>query len=198
MNKSIKRCEHIIFLLVGLVISSCNLQEDQSSAGNKEYFDLNGLLTSQLALLDSLKPTLEKTVTIAGKTEQASSIPDSLLWGRELAFFFDSDINRSVLQGAYEKAESSGSLMYEYKAKEEQRDGVERLEVNLEGNYETPTKIRIDFKEKNAVFSAAKKLTLNLSPESARIESYRIEGLNKIVLKDTLKYTISGKVQYRD
>lgn len=182
-----------------LLCFACNPEEKVNLQKN-EYFDLKGLIAEQINLLDSLNPTIQKEAIINGEAEVKTLQFDSAAWARELDLFIQADINKPNLRGSFEVNEENipeqDTNVKIYAAKDQKAIGIEYLKVTRqEGNL---TRIETLYTETNALYNTFRKLELffDTAGNGSRLSAYRVEGRQKMVLKDTVFYTISAEIQY--
>lgn len=182
-----------------LLCFACNPEEKVNLQKN-EYFDLKGLIAEQINLLDSLNPTIQKEAIIDGEAEVKTLQFDSAAWARELDLFIQADINKPNLRGSFEVNEEGmaeqGAKATTYTAKDKKDIGIEYLKVfRKDGNLE---RVETLYTETNALYNTFRKLELFFEPagNKARLTAYSVDGRQKMVLKDTVFYTISAEIQY--
>lgn len=158
------------------------------------YFDVKGLLDQQIKQLDQARAAALKQVRVRGGAPETVRVP-AVQWTDELQLFFQADINKAALRGAYAVDSArlpDGRLRRTYT----RRPGhdiapVARLEVL--GPPATPDEITADVEQHNALFTARKHLRLDL--RQGRLTGYAVQGTQKLVLFDTLRYAAAGQVQ---
>ena len=64
------------------------------------YFDVKGLLTKQVAQLARQHAAVTKQVSLRGGAIETVRVP-AVKWADELQIFFQADINKAALRGAY-------------------------------------------------------------------------------------------------
>ena len=175
-------------------ICGCKSEVGRKVERTNAYYDLKGLLDRQLVLLDSINPTAEKITVIDGNTQKQSIQLDSAGWKSEMQIFYSADINEPILKDAYEKTEEiTDSLkVVNYEAKNGKNTEIERLTVFYNVKEDEPFRIAAVFKEKNALYDSKRLLQLfiNNQTKPALLTGYEIEGLQKMLMKDTVFYKI--------
>jgi hypothetical protein len=179
-------------LMLGLALSGC----ESSSSATKitAYFDVAGLFTSQADRI--VGTSFEKSASIDGLTETKTLKFDSLEWTKELSMFINMDINKAVLVGGFseEKANSSDGSSVLYKKKPEVESGVQwmKLDYDSRGNV---VAFSGRFEEENALYQNSRELFATFAAQKGvpTLESYRIKGFQKILMKDTVNYQIEAK-----
>jgi len=185
-----------------LTIYSCSGSSEISSEKLKPYFDLVGLIDSQILLMDSIHPEIQKKAFINGEEETNRLKPDSSQWANELNIFKNADINKSVLFGQYNikdlPSEPTSNLKIRiYEAKNPREVNVNYLKIYFLNEIQNVRKIEASVSEINPLFKGNLKLQLNLTEDgyrNLRLKSYLIEGEQKMLLMDTVNYKIEVEV----
>ena len=158
------------------------------------YFDVKGLLDRQIQLLDQAHAATLKRVSLRGGPPETVRVP-AVKWTDELQLFFQADINKAALRGAYAVDSAQlpdGRLRRTYTRRPGRTIApVARLEVLSAGP--APEEITADVEQHNALFAAHKHLRLDL--RQGRLTGYAVQGTQKLVLFDTLRYAAAGQVQ---
>lgn len=188
------------WLVLGVVILTACGSEDASvrlaPANRKpDYFDVKGLLDRQVADFNRRQPTVEKQVRLRDGTTQTTRVTKTD-WSKELQIFYQADINKPALRGAYTvSAPPSGSTgQVAYVRKPEAKAAVETLMVTTTtGTSTAPVEeIRAFVKQDNALFYSEKKLRLIC--KQGNITAYEVQGVQKLILFDTVRYSVRTQV----
>ncbi len=186
-------------LFMGIMCFSvaCN-PADTVELEKNAYFDLKGMIADQVNLLDSLRPSLQKEAIIDGRKEDHLLQPDSAGWAREMEIFLLADINKPDLRGSYKIIESNeaetGNRVTTYLAKEKKKLGIEYVKVSRIGD--ELAKVEMLYTEENVLYQTFRKLEMHFEPGTKRLFTYHIDGQQKMILKDTVSYAISGNLIY--
>lgn len=158
------------------------------------YFDVKGLLDQQIRQLDQAHTATLKRVSVRGSATETVRVP-AVKWADELQLFFQADINKAALRGIYTVDSArlpDGRLRRTYtRLPGHDIAPVSRLAVLSAGV--AAEEIMADVDQKNALFSARKHLRLDL--RQGRLTTYTVQGTQKLVLFDTLRYAAAGQVQ---
>lgn len=158
------------------------------------YFDVKGLLTQQVARLEQRHAAATKHVRLRAEPPEIVRVP-TVKWADELQIFFQADINKAALRGAYtvdSVALPGGALRHTYTRRPGQPNApVARLVVVQQGA--EPQEIAATIVQNNALFSAQKQLRVQL--EHGQLRRYEVVGIQKLVLFDTLRYSAAGVVE---
>ncbi|MEL6534709.1 MAG: hypothetical protein AAFQ98_04820 [Bacteroidota bacterium] len=194
--KHLKSLRPLGAVLFGLLAGCQPGQSDTQT--EKIYFDITGFLNTQVEELSSTSPQLNKSTQLGEDSDQFSSTPMKADWDQEFRFFFELDINQPILLDQYttsEETEMAGEVT-RYSLKEESGNGVQWLEVvEKEGTVSQISAFTID---KNALYATQRQLSMNFDAVGGKpqMTDYSVRGFQKMVLKDTVNYSIQGTVLY--
>lgn len=185
----------LIFFVVSL--SGCL---DQPETRAVYYFNLDSMLVAQKEYLLQNKMRLDKWAYVDSDTAQNIYTPDSLGWKDELAFFNKMNINKPVLQGVYnESIENDVNSNLKVKAFIPAKDAdveVQYLKLYYLNDLSQLKKMEALYQENNPIYKSQRKFTLLFEEKSgaAIIDKFLVEGSQKMILKDSVKFKIEGKV----
>ncbi|MBH8570156.1 hypothetical protein KB206_14795 [Microvirga sp. STS02] len=158
------------------------------------YFDVKGLLTQQVAQLEQRHAAVTKHVSLRGNAPETVRVP-AVKWNDELQIFFQADINKAALRGAYavdSVALAGGAMRRTYTRRPGQPNApVTSLTVVQRGV--VPQEIAATIIQNNPLFSAQKQLRMQL--ENGQLRAYEVVGTQKLVLFDSLRYSAAGRVE---
>ncbi|MBO0360345.1 hypothetical protein J0X19_20460 [Hymenobacter sp. BT186] len=186
-------------LPVALLLAACG-SEDASvrPAANRKpnYFDVKGLLDTQIAELNRRQPAVEKQVRLRnGKIETTRVAKTD--WNKELQVFYQADINKPALRGAYSETDSAagqpdGVKVYKLVAPDAKAPVVS-LAVNTPGAVpSTAQELTAIVRQDNALFYSEKRLRLRT--QSGALKEYEVQGVQKLIMFDTVYYTVRTRV----
>jgi hypothetical protein len=158
------------------------------------YFDVRGLLDAQIRQLSARHPGATKQVSLRGGPVETVRVPE-VKWADELQIFYQADINKAALRGAYRldsTTEAGGATRRTYTAQPGHSNvSVTRLSVLSAGGQ--PQEMEATLKQDNTLFSGQKQLRLTL--QNGQLSAYSVRGLQKLVLFDTLRFSTSVRVE---
>ncbi len=171
------------FPLIVLIAFGCT----KPKADLEVYFDLEALLSEQVVALDILDVKLEKSVFISGQTESMTLSPDSTGWVDQFDLLTDFSPSIPAYVGAFvvSKTEQEES----YKIKENQRSPLKSFSIRENAGEKI---ITAELLENKGIYTDYKQMKIILRNEL--LEAYSISGYQKMMLKDTIRYTIEAKV----
>ena len=183
-------------LVAGLAGCGGTPTEAPPAARRPLYFDVKGLLDQQVKQLGASASVVVKQVQLRGGAIETVRVP-AVRWPDELQIFYQADINKAALRGA-DAVDSArlpdGRLRRTYIRRPGQPNApVSRLTVLTVGG--EAQEIAADISQKNTLFSANKHLIMELS--AGQLRRYRVQGTQKLVFFDTLRYGAEGRIDAR-
>ena len=178
-----------------LLLAGCGEASPATPAARRPlYFDVKGLLTQQVAQLAGRRAAVTKRVSLRGNAAETVRVP-AVKWADELQIFFQADINKAALRGAYavdSVALPGGLLRRTYTRLPGQPNApVARLTVVQQGAL--AREVSATIVQSNPLFSAQKQLRFQL--QNGQLRHYEVVGTQKLVLFDTLHYAAAGQVE---
>ena len=184
------------WLSVLLVLAACGPGEDATvrpvpTNRKLNYFDVKGFLDSQVALLNRQQPAVEKQVRLRNGKLETTRVTETD-WSKELQIFYQMDINKPALRGAYavEPVNQPNSSGTTYQKKPAVEASVRELTITKAAT--RPESITATIIQDNPLFYSEKKL--QLQADSKGLRSYSVEGIQKLVMFDTVRYTVRTRV----
>lgn len=172
-------------LTVSLMVLSCSSESQTNQT--KKYFDLKGLIESQIKILNKLKPIVQKSILIAEKSE--NQVVKTIDWAKELALFIQADLNKPAFIQSYQVDSSSTSLKYTLKK-------TEKLPVKFLNITNVGTDgINIEALVNNDNYLYQTERHLKLSLKNNQVTDYQIDGFQKIVFGDKKVFKINGVIK---
>ncbi|MBN8576439.1 MAG: hypothetical protein KF775_06620 [Cyclobacteriaceae bacterium] len=167
----------------------------------KAYFDFDSLVATQQARLLSVRATVIKKTTLNNQAEEATFIPDSLTWTKEFEVFRQLDvINKPGFKDTYkitdnEKDSRSNLLIRRYESTLANAP-VPRVTFYYQDEFSRLHKLEASFREENTLFKTERKLMLEFDDAAGShlLSQYRLTGVQKMVLGDSLRYSVEATV----
>jgi hypothetical protein len=145
-------------------------------------------------LLEQRHAAVTKQVSLRGNATETVRVP-TVKWADELQIFFQADINKAALRGAYtvdSAALPDGLVRRTYTRLPGQPNApVALLTVVQQGT--NPQEIAATIIQDNPLFSAQKQVRVQF--RSGQLRSYEVVGTQKLILFDTLRYSAAGRVE---
>jgi len=165
-----------------IALLSCNQRKAAEANTSFLYFDIKGYFGKEVARLQKLNSTVQKTVSVNGVTEnKTTAITD---WQKELAIFVNADINKTSWRGSFKIAKENGADVYTSDNKK-----IPVKKVVVEKRDLKVNKVEIIIDNKNILYQSQD--TLTYYPDSL----YQINKQQKIRLLKLKKYLIIGKLK---
>lgn len=183
----------VLFFVVGCAEKAKNVNP---------FFEIDQLIDEQINALKKSGTSVEKRAEVGEASDISSFVPDSTQWANELdAFRQISNINKPIYGDAYEIEDGLDDPRSNLKIKRfstERNIPVKSLDVYYQDNIEKLRKIEAVIKDQNALFFASKKLTLQFEEHQGRLSlsGYSIQGVQKMMLRDSVNFTIISKINY--
>lgn len=180
----IARCTMLLFAIAGF--ASCSQKQ---STATKTFINIDSLVSKQVTSLNGFQ--LKKTSEIDGKTEETTFTPDTTEWSRELESFRQLDqINKASFRDAYvvsETRDTNSNLMIR-ELKANRPVPVTSVKFYYLGSIKNLRKIEGEWIEENSLYINKRHVVMDLGI------SYRIEGSQKMVMSDSVKFVIAGEL----
>jgi hypothetical protein len=189
----LRTCLALVPLLAG--VAGCNAPDGPAAATRRpRYFDVKGALEQQIGLLTQQRAAVTKEVSLRDGAVETVRVP-GVKWADELQVFFQADINKAALRGAYavdSVALPNGRIRRTYTRLPGQRNApVARLQVVQQAA--ALVGLTATITQNNPLFSTEKELQMSL--QHGRLHRYGVAGTQKLVLFDTLRYRAAGRVE---
>jgi hypothetical protein len=158
------------------------------------YFDVRGLLDAQVKALTARHPAVEKQVSLRGGALETVRVP-TVQWADELQIFYQADINKAALHGAYAVDSASlpgGAVRRTYRLLPG-HDNAPVLRLAVTSAASQPQLITATLRQDNTLSFGQKDLQLAL--QNGQISQYSVRGVQKLVLFDTLRYQTAARVR---
>jgi len=186
------------FLLI--LLSSCS-QFNGDKQDAVYYYNLDSLLEEQKNFLFDTKPTLEKWAYVDGDTSENNYVPDTTQWKGELAFFSKMDINKPVLQDAYDVKDTNDSksnlTVRQFMPKNPASVDVQYLKVYYLDNLSNLKKVEAYYKEANPIYKSGRHFLMEFDKIEGKIalQQFTVTGGQKMILKDSVTFKVKGKIK---
>ena len=190
------------WLVLGVVVLAACGSEDTSvrpAPANRKpnYFDVKGLLDKQVADLNRRQPTVEKQVRLRDGTTETTRVTKTD-WSKELQIFYQTDINKPALRGAYSETASASATkpdgVKSYKlVAADAKAPVVSLVVGTGGDAQSvDQELAAVVRQDNPLFYSEKRL--RLVTHNGALRAYEVQGVQKLVMFDTVRYTVRTRI----
>ena len=137
-----------------------------------------------------LGKTLYKEITVNGKRESISEVPDLEGWLRELDLFIQADINRPTLSDAYTSTRKDNTL--NHKLKEGQKGFIKEISVLYKGD--EVLEVSFITGTDNPFYSSKTRGVLRFDDESWVLVGFSLETNQKVIFARPNIILISGRI----
>ena len=173
---------------------SCQQQQRAES----KFYNIDSLINSQLVILNSTKPSITKVATIDSANDESTFTPDSAQWVNELAVYRHLDvINKPIYVDAYRVAEeqdaNSNLKVRAFNALK--NVPLKSLRIYYQDTADKVRKIEASLDEQNSLYYTSRKFSIELDDQMT-LSRFSIQGTQKMILRDSVKFSISTKVNY--
>ena len=173
---------------------------EKESAHDKRYIDMDSLINQQIKHLAKSNVSAKKEASIGGKISSTTSVLDSTTWSHELDVFRQLDlINRPIYKDAYqirsnEKDSKSNLLIKSFEASA--TSAVPYLRMYYQDSPKRLRKLETLYQEINSLYASQRKLEMYFDDATGTplVTSFSIEGNQKMILSDSVHYTIHTTV----
>jgi hypothetical protein len=190
----------IIILSLAISIAACN---QTNLKYDKPYFDFDSLVNIQIKKISHIKDSIRKDAVIDGKQDHSSFVIDSTRLAHEWDVFRQLDvINKPLYKGNYEITEGkdtkSNLQVRTYQSKI--KSPVPFVRFYFQNEFKNIKKIESNYQEENALYFTKRDLMMELDDLSGEplIKSYSITGSQKMILSDSVKFSIRGSIGKKD
>ncbi|RDV14446.1 hypothetical protein DXT99_15110 [Pontibacter diazotrophicus] len=185
----------IFFLVLLLATTACERPTPPTSAEAEASYNLTTYLEQQIERLQAEQPMVLKSVTTEGTPTETIETA-AVDWKDELAVFEQADLNRPALEEYYTKQEQvlgNGSIIVEYNRVEDAEPLVHYLRLELSPDRKLK-QLNALLQDQNVLFYSRRNVQLSADPASGNISGYRVEGVQKLVLSDSLHYRVDANL----
>ena len=184
----------LLLIALTLIFISCK----ESSKKADSYFD--SLVNAQVTILSKAQASLTKHAFIDGKEDETTFLPDSAVWENELDIFRQLAVSeRPAYRDAYRIEDGvndvkSNLTIRSYQAQRPMP--VQELKFYYHDQFQRLKKIEAAYREQNTLFTTSRKLEMNFEEINGQsvLSSYGITGIQKMVMTDSVKFSIQAKV----
>jgi hypothetical protein len=183
----------VLALLWGF--TACERPTPRLADGAEPAYNLTAYLQEQTARLQEQQPPVLKSVITKGQQTETLEM-DDVDWEKELAIFQEADLSRPALRDFYQEERytlPNGSTVSVFTKDAQAAAPVERLQLTV-SPFQKLEHLEATVLEENILFYSKRIITLTAEPGSGNLASYRVEGVQKLVLGDSLRYRIDANL----
>lgn len=185
-------------LLVGLLLATfaCERPAPPTPAeAELAPFRLSEYLQQQRQELENAQPMVLKSVATQGQEPEIVETTE-IDWEDELTVFEQADLSRPSLQEYYTRQEQvleDGSIAVEYNKLDDAEPQVHYLRLILTPGGELK-QLNAVLQDKNIIFFSRRNIQLSTNPQTGDIASYKVNGVQKMVFGDSLRYHVEANL----
>jgi outer membrane lipoprotein-sorting protein len=182
----------LLFLLLLFVLAACSPEANQARTG--QYFNLASFIEAQISDLDSLHPTVEKTVG-SGQAQETRRI-SAINWTKELDLFLQSDLNKPAYRNSYQ-VEKKGEQTVIYRSIPGEEVTVKYLKIETDAATGKPRTVEVTMTSENYLYNSEKKLLLHCSPDTQGhwlVRDYQVSGYQQLAFFNKKPFEVKGRV----
>lgn len=188
----------ILFTLLLLVGASC---APTSRKAESPELNIDTLLARQVRILAEGHVTLTKSAEVSANRTDTTFAPDYSEWQSELQVFDALGIlDQRLYQGTYriEDPIDDPQSNLQIRRYTNHNAPLRLVQVSYQGEFMRIRQIMGIVEENNPLYAARRELTLRFDDihGTPALASYRIHGFQKVALRDTVRYTIEGTVNW--
>lgn len=186
----------IFTVMAAAVLASCS---KPAPPDKKAFIDIDSLLDRQLAFFQQQHHALTKAVEVGAQRDETRYTPDTAQWRTELELFRQLDqVNKPTFKDAYlvSEARDTNSNLTVTTILAQREAPVLSLKIYFLRDRRDIRKIEAIVKDDNPVYHNDRKLTIELEPVDQQLvlHRYRIEGSQRMVMNDRIRFVIAGEV----
>ncbi|MBJ6117689.1 hypothetical protein JAO76_05780 [Pontibacter sp. BT310] len=185
-------------VLVGsmlLAVAACEQPVPRSTSANDDDYNLTAYVQQEKQRLQQAQPAVLKSVQTESEPTETIQV-DSLNWDEELTVFEEADISKPTLREYYTREEQQlpdGGTAVTYIKKKDAEAPVEYLYLQLSPERKVQY-LEATLLDQNLLFYSRRKAILEASPQSGHLESYKVQGVQKLIFGDSLHYSVQANL----
>ncbi len=173
----------------------------QTEPANKKEFDFDALLDEQVSLLSQSGAVLEKSAVMESQGSDTTFLPTADGWQKELELFRQMDLlNKPANLLSFVKQDSIKDSKSNLRIREYTSTSapLSQMKIYYLDNINRIRRIEAVITDKNLLHMTQQRLQLNFEEDNQRplLNSYAIEGYEKMILSDTVRYSIRGHIDW--
>jgi len=185
-----------LFLALSLAMAACERPAPPAApAGGAGPYDLTAYLQQQKQRLQAEQPMLLKSVQ-TGKQPTETIETGQVDWEDELAVFEQAALSKTALAEYYTRQEQvlpDGRIAVTYHKRPDAESMVRRLQLILTPGQKLH-QLQAQLQDKNWLFFTRRNVQLEADPATGNISAYSVEGVQKLIIGDTLHYYIDARL----
>jgi hypothetical protein len=195
-----KRFAWILPVVCAFVLSSCYEKRVNRTA----YYPVDSLINAQIHYLVASKASVRKVAVLKDREDKSEFVPsDSTIWNQELGAFRELEtINKPINSGLYivkDEADSKSNLRVRSFTPKGELQGdmaINFLKIYYQDSLQKIRRLEAMYQEDNAMYRSTRQLIMEFDRIGFNpvLTYYSISGGQKIVLGDSVRYTVNAGV----
>ncbi len=184
-----------------LILLGCNRS---NLAYDKPYFDFDSLVAAQIKLIGLSKDSIRKVSNVDGNTDVSYFLADTAAMQHELEVFRQLDvINKPLFKSSYpldgDKKDTKSNLLvrtYRFRNTADILSPVPYVRIFFLNDVQRLRRIESTFAQTNLLYGTHRNLVMEFDDtgESVRLRRYTVTGFQKMILSDSVKFSIESNV----
>ena len=184
-----------IIAALAFIVASCDQPAPPAEGAVDGFYNIAALVQQEKQRLQQLQPAVLKSVK-TGDTPAETKQLEKLDWNEELAIFEEADISRPTIREYYTRQEENlpdGSTLLHYIRKPDASAPVTYLQLQLSPT-QVVQRIEAELLDENMLFYSRRKAIMLTSPQTGRLQSYEVTGVQKMIFGDSLHYAVQANL----
>ena len=187
-----------LFILVIVAVAACTPSSKKTAP---DELDIDSLLSFQVTLLAEKKVSLSKWAAVAAHQPDTVLAPSPTNWREELEVFQDLGlVNHTLYKDSYRVEDPLDDPRSNLNIRRLTTDEgpLRLLQIYYQGNLARIRQLTGVIEEANPLYSAHRELTMRFDELNGQLAltSYSVEGFQKLALRDTVWFSVSGTVNW--
>jgi hypothetical protein len=196
-KNNLKRTPPACLIVLAVFFAGCESGKETSS-----LYSIDSLVSAQVIALAEAKAILHKEATLGNRTDRSVYTPgDTTAWTNELDIFRHlQQINKPVNRDSYivdDGLYDPGSNLMVKAFTSTRQLPVMSMRIYYDNAIKKPRKIEALYEEENSLYKSSKLLRMEFQQVNNKtvLTSYTIHGGQKMVLGDSVTFSVKGKIQ---
>ena len=176
-------------------LTACERPVPAKTGREEASYDLTAYLQEETKRLQQEKPMVLKSVKTQNSPTETIETSD-VDWEKELAVFQEVDLSRPATREFFKEEQQTlpdGSTVTTFTKSAEAAVPVQQLRLTI-SPFHKLEQLEATILEENVLFYSKRKLTLTADQGTGHVAGYRVEGVQRLILGDSLHYRIDANL----